>query len=92
MGVQAKVDPLSQLAPPGGMVRRLQTLQATAFPILPSAPGPLFHITSIANVTLTHKEVVVTYPRSAKKPYFMKATYHGQCQAMPWLGNETLKL
>ena len=46
----------------------------------------------MANVTLTSKQIVVTFPRRANNPYLMQAKYHRQREPIPWLGNKILRL
>ena len=49
-------------------------------------------VPTMAHVTLTQNEIVVTYPRRANNPRLMKANYHRQHQPIPWLGNKMLRL
>lgn len=49
-------------------------------------------VPSMAKVTLTDDEIVVTYPRRANNPHLMQANYHRLRQPIPWLGNKTLRL
>ena len=45
-------------------------------------------ISSMANVTLTNDEIVVTYPRRVNNPRLMEANYHRRRQPIAWLGNK----
>ena len=49
-------------------------------------------VPTMAHVTITQNEIVVTYPRRANNPRLMKANYHRQHQPTPWLGNKMLRL
>ena len=49
-------------------------------------------VPTMAKVTLTPNEIVLTFPRRANNPYLMKANYHHERQSIPWLGNKILRL
>ena len=49
-------------------------------------------VPTMAKVTLTHDEIIVTYPRRSNNPYLMQAKYHHQRLPIPWIGNKILRL